>query len=298
VSDLAFPILGRPFRARGLTPALARWVEARWRFPEHAPAPHLHRIDLRLVERSGVGTAWEGGEGWRPRGAGWETGGRRAGVRTLHAPSRSRLLAWGAAEGDPPPELLQALFLAIGHALWASGLVALHAAVIVRGGKATALLGRSGAGKSTTLLQAVQAGWTPLAEDMSWLDPRTLRLYGWDRGVRVWPETLARLAPGLAGAPWEADAQGKLVLPLQRLGAEGPGVGVLERIALLERDAERPSGWEPLPGADAVRALWESVGVPLSPADRPVLSGWIASVISRVETRRLRLGTTPLPLQP
>jgi ABC-type nitrate/sulfonate/bicarbonate transport system ATPase subunit len=61
---------------------------------------------------------------------------------------------------------------------------------VVRDGEATALTAQSGTGKTTTLLRLIAAGWTPLAEDLAWLDPDSLTLYGWDRGIRLWQETI------------------------------------------------------------------------------------------------------------
>src|SRR5205085_1731336 len=69
-----------------------------------------------------------------------------------------------------------ALFTAIGHALWNSGLLLVHAAVMRREGRTLALVGLSGTGKSTTLAQAVAAGWTPLAADAILRAPRCVPL--------------------------------------------------------------------------------------------------------------------------
>jgi hypothetical protein len=299
-STLAFPILGRSFRARGVTPALAAWLEAYWHYPEHRVEPHAHRIELRVVggEPEGEmleGRAWRGGElAWRRRGRAWEVRERDAGVRAWHSPSGSRIVAHGL--GHASPEVAYALFLSIGHAVWTSGLICLHAAVIARDGRALALLGQTGTGKSSTLVQAVRAGWTPLAEDTIWLDPATHRFHGWDRGVHLWPDARERFAPELGEREWAMDARGKLTIPYEALGAPAERTGILTGVVLLERDASRPSAWEDLAPRDAVRALWEAVGVPLSVEDRPLLARWTSDAVSRLELRRLRLGSSPLPL--
>jgi hypothetical protein len=304
-STLSFPILGRSFRARGVTPALVRWLESYWHFPQHELAPHPYGIDLRVLagpagaasfEDTGSGKhAWRGGElPWKRLGRAWEVREGRGGVRAWHSATGSRIVAHGLAGGSD--EVAYALFLAIGHALCASGLVCLHAAAVARDGRTLALLGRTGTGKSSTLVQAVRAGWTPLAEDTIWLDPATLRFYGWDRGVHLWPEARERFAPELVDREWEVDSRGKLMIPYEALGAPAAREGVLTGIVLLERDGTRPSAWEDLAPRDAVRAIWEAVGVPLYEEDRPPLERWTSAAVSRLELRRLRLGSSPLPL--
>src|SRR5690625_3996180 len=57
VSDLSFPILGRPLRARRIPAALRAWLEEHWHRPEHAPAAHPFTIVLE-----GPGAGGEGGE--------------------------------------------------------------------------------------------------------------------------------------------------------------------------------------------------------------------------------------------
>ncbi|HEX7051157.1 MAG TPA: ATP-binding protein [Longimicrobiales bacterium] len=440
--DVVFPILGRPFRARGASAPLRAWLDEQWRRPEHAPPPHPFAIALECVEAGRAPAALEGvavratGPGvdldWRHRDATWEwRGGDGAGVRLTLEPERARIRAWGT--DAPGADLFAALYVAMCEALRASGLVSLHAAVAVppdaaEGARATgrraaspdpdtaphapdrrstslgaaaldaaadaasaasgagtaesgrapraerpapperavaaarldgaiAFLGPSGTGKSTTLLRLARAGWTPLAEDLSWVEPHTLTLYGWDRGVRLWPGTLEAFLPELLGAGWTTGPDGKLFLGYDALarrnagraaarqcvddavtgsdvGASAPDVDRTDRrcgdprghgrgdsdgregfgertpgtamprcamlagIALLERAPAGESGWEPLSPRDAVRALWEAVGVPFAPASRGAAATWIAAAPERFALHRLRLGTEMVPGPP
>ncbi|HWK90118.1 MAG TPA: hypothetical protein VNP72_08975, partial [Longimicrobium sp.] len=263
---IRFPLLGRTLHADGL-PALAEaWLRAWWDFPEH----HLPDSGYTIEVRPGGGPTASGDTAAAPPvtlpgmempcralgDAGWEIGGPDAGVRLSIEGQGSRIEGWGWEAGIYP-----ALFAAISEALRASGLIPLHGSGIVRDGGVTALLALSGTGKSSTLVQALRVGWRPVAEDLMWLEPASLTVYGWDRGVHLWPDARARFAGGFEG--WETAADGKLFLPWEALGTAGPASGRLGRIAVLVRDAERDSGWEPLPPRDAVRALWESMGVPL-----------------------------------
>jgi hypothetical protein len=298
--EVAFPLLGRPFRASGLPAPLAAWLREHWYFPEHTPPPHPYDISLtrsaaypRPASGAPHRVRLHGGREleWRVEGAEgaerWWTGTGAAGVRLELGAEGSRIEVWGAEGGGA--DLHAALYLALCEALRASGLLPLHAAVVVRDGGATALCGRSGVGKSTALLTALRAGWAPLAEDLSWLDPASLTLHGWDRGVRLWPEGRDRL-PDYAALQWDTDADGKLFLPYGRLPTPPRRSAPLVRVLALHRDPARPSGIEPLPAREAVRVLWESTGVPLSPASRDAASLHVRDLIERIEISRLRLG--------
>lgn len=305
-----FPVLGRPLRARRIPAALRRWLEEHWHRPEHAPDAHPFAITLEGVgaDEGDRGAALEGervratmpgfDQTWHHEGTVWEWRSDGAGVRLELEPEAARIQVWGNAAGSA--EALAALHVALCEALRASGLVPLHAAVAVppgEDGRATALLGRSGVGKSTTLLRLVGAGWRPLAEDLSWIDPETLALYAWDRGVRLWPGTLEAFLPQLAAKDWRTGADGKLFLAYDELGPVHPRTGTLERFALLARVPDGGTGWEPLAPAEAVRALWEAVGVPLAPTSRTEAAAWIASAIKRVPAYRLKVGATELPAE-
>lgn len=325
-----FPLLGRSLHARVLSPALAGWLAERRHFPEHNAAGHPYRITLTesshrpstLPTPSGEPVAAELPEitlHWWNQGSCWQTGDREAGVAAHFEPGEARIEVWGSS--------FPALYLALNEALRASGLIPLHAAILVRDGVATALVAPSGTGKSTTLLRALAAGYTPVAEDLAWLDPDSLEVHGWDRGIRLWPETIERFLPHLAGAPWSTDTDGKLFLDYTALGIERLPGARLSRVIRLERNVARPAvaaqsrtgrgpgtmelgamapgamapgAMElgplaleptPLPRHEAVRTLWEATGVPLLPATRADLARRIPGLLGRLEFGRVELNS-------
>lgn len=146
--------------------------------------------------------------------------------------------AAGTAEavvGDGPPRhralALQNLILAtLAWILPSRATLIVHAAGIVRGGRAFALVGTSGAGKSTWALAARDAGCDVLSEDLVWIDasgsPTAL-------SVPFRPDVVAPMGPGrlplaavlfpIKGAPPRLDAVDPLVA-LGRLVANLPFV--------------------------------------------------------------------------
>jgi len=131
-----------------------------------------------------------------------------------------------------------------------------------------------------------------VAEDLSWLEPESLRVWGWDRGVRVWPDTLERFFPEYADAPALPD--GKRDIPYERLGAGPARSCTLSQVVLLQRDervtASRRTGVE---ARDTVRALWEATGVPLSDAARQAAGKAIARLSGFLPASRWVLGRQP-----
>ena len=308
-SALGSSILGRRFEARGVPPAMAEWLRAHWCFPEHddqAPSSD-YAIVLEVgglsslaerVDDDGLAFAEPASTapGWRGSGDAWEMGTPDGGVRLSLGVTEARIHVWGVDANASAADCTAALHLALTEAVRASGLVPLHAAVAANDGRATALLGASGTGKSTTLVRLIRDGWAPIAEDFSWLDPETLVVYGWDRGIRLWPEGHAHIGDA-AGEGWRMGVDGKLFLDYAALGAGAARRrGMLSRLALLVRDGSGAPGWEPLAMRDAVRALWEAMGVPLSPRIRERAARQMPGLLARVETRRLRLGHTPASL--
>ncbi len=338
--DLAFPILGRSFVGRGVPDPLRGWLLEQWWRPEQSLPARRFAIVLEWVASDRTPAALEGEPvralvpgrllNWRSSGGQWEwRGGGATGVRLTLAPEQARIQAWGT--DAPDEELFTALYIAICEALRASGLLPLHAAVAAPPAgtvewpppatcsvpddpaaaepAAIAFLGGRGAGKSTTLLHLVRAGWTPVAEDVCWIDPDTHVLYGWDRGIRLRRAAIEAFFSELSGAPWVEDPDGKLLLRYDELARRGQAAGgrgrgegdaggaarrgTLAGIAQLHRAAGRDTGWEPLPARDAVRALWEAVGVPLGGAARQAAAAWIGTVAARLPLCRLRLGETP-----
>ncbi|HEX6938575.1 MAG TPA: hypothetical protein VF158_04135 [Longimicrobiales bacterium] len=302
-------VLGRPVRARLRSAALAAWLRDHWDYPEHAPAAHrfavvMEEIDPRAAPAVPAGEPLVAAmpglrvEWWRD-GDAWHAGGPAAGVRLRLADDGAEILVWGAGRGRRAMPF-GALYMALCEALRASGLLPVHAAVAAPPGDggAVALVGPSGAGKSTTLLRLVARGWTPLAEDLSWLDPTDGTLYGWDRGVRLWPGTAAMFVPWLADAPWIEGPDGKQFLAWRALGAPARRTAPLSALTALERDPGGAPAWERLTLRDAVRVLWEATGVPLSEPARRAAEAAAPAVLARVLPWRLRLGAGELPAWP
>jgi hypothetical protein len=103
-------------------------------------------------------------------------------------------------------------------------LVPLHAACVGTRGRAVLFIGDSGAGKSTTCLQALEAGMTLVSEDSVFVCPRTLSASGLNTYVHLRPEGArlapARLASALRFAPRIRRRSGvrKAELDVERVG--------------------------------------------------------------------------------
>jgi hypothetical protein len=313
MADLAFELLGRRLAVTGAPVGLMRWLRENWHFPEHDLPVHRFGISMHAHD-AGDSTTIPPDDAVSSEAAmpgflipcksadnHWWLGDVTAGIRLQLGTDFARLSLWPTGETTESATTARqyaTLMISLVEALRASGLLPLHAAVIVRDGCATALLARSGTGKSTTLLRAIDAGWQPLAEDFVWLDPDSLMVYGWDRGVHLWPHTLDQLLPELKTYPWSPGADGKLHLRFEQLA---PITGLirsarLHRIVVLDRSTDGRSTWGSLSAVDSVQALWEGVGVPLSAAARIVTGRHAAELLRRVEARRLLIGTAPLPL--
>lgn len=83
----------------------------------------------------------------------------------------------------------------MGFVLLLHGRVSLHASTIVIGGKAIALIGPAGAGKSTTAAAFAELGYSVLAEDVSTLDDRgtSFLVQPAYPCIRLWPASVKAL---------------------------------------------------------------------------------------------------------
>lgn len=80
---------------------------------------------------------------------------------------------------------------------------------------------------------------------------------------------------------------------LALLTREDPAAGV--RAPAASRDGQsRLQDAEPLEPREAVRVLWEAVGVPLTPEARDAAKRYVPELLRRIHFRRLRLGDAPL----
>ncbi|MHA0044051.1 hypothetical protein [Deinococcus sp. PEB2-63] len=175
----------------------------------------------------------------------------------------------------PDPD--EALMVAFTEVLRAQGLLPLHAAVFEQGGRVTALLGPSGTGKSTALLDALLAGARPITEDYGLFEPATGLLHGLDGGLRCLPDTLARVRAAVPGLPEPATVRGKALVTWAMLGTEQRWQAPLTHVEVLRRDGQG-AGVRPLPLAQRVMNLWAATGVPLLPRNRDWTNGVISTL--------------------
>lgn len=69
----------------------------------------------------------------------------------------------------------------------------LHASSIAADGRAYAITGRSGAGKSTTSYALIRDGWTPLVDDVSEIDPGPpMRIVPYQRPIQLTADSMQR----------------------------------------------------------------------------------------------------------
>ena len=307
-APFVFSLLGHRCQVTGANHEEARWLQKHWQFGHHMRSLQPLRITMHFSQDAPPAAVRAGAYPCRTRlhntalvwqqlgSRWWRTATRDVGVELrLHAHA-AFILVWRRAGATTSFPVETALQVAMCEALRTAGLAPLHAAVIARHGQATALIGKSGMGKSTSLLLAMAQGWQPVAEDFSWFDPASARVYGWDRGVRLTQEAIAWIRPNWQADGWQRDHGEKLFLNYDKLTSVRPADGQLTRVALLQRDATRPSGWERLGLSESVRALCESVGVPLCRENRNYFADQVAQLLSRLELVRLIVGNTPLPL--
>ena len=304
---MEFDVLGRTLRAHGLPEALWARLRAEWEFPEHAVAPVAYSIEIR-VQAVDPASWVQAGErevlacnerfSVRTLPEGWWFQDETGEVAGCHGSELTTVQVNLSAVRPPSGPLRAALYLMINEALWCSGLMPLHAAAACVDGQGVVFLGPSGRGKSTTLLRAMQAQWTPVAEDLLWYDPATRLIYGWERYVRLLPASVALLPADVAQGPWRWSSDGKVNIPYDALpGAEIRRGGTpLARLVLLEREPDSPSTVLRATPREVALALWEATGLPLSQRARQFAGQQIALMQGQVQGMKLLLGSTPLPL--
>lgn len=229
---------------------------------------------------------------------GWFSGDRAAGVRFELTSDGASIEVWSDSETNVSQRLLAAVHVALCEALRATGLVPLHAAVVTRNAETIAFTGLSGVGKSSTLVSAVAQGWTPIAEDFAWLDATTRRVYGWDRGVHLNDDGLARLRETLPREGWQRERD-KQFIAFDRLTdatSTRRASPTLTRLVELRRDALRDSSVERLDSREAVRALWEGAGVPLCQLSRRRFAAGVPALLRHIVVEQMILGRTAIPL--
>ncbi|PTA67894.1 hypothetical protein [Deinococcus arcticus] len=266
----------------GVAPAVQAALHADWHTPGEAGAePPRRRMEI---------TAGPGG--WPP------------GLARQSVPLMDRVAAV-AAQGnvfwldgqlrgkvDPQEVRLQAApgaardawALALTEAHRAGGWLPLHAALVAGPGGAAAVLGVSGAGKSTAALRLRAGGWTVLAEDRAWVDPHG-QATGLDRTLRAYRDSVERFAPALltefGAAP--RDPRGKALLAL----APAPPAPLRAVLVLA------PLGAGEVTPAERVRSLWEASGVPLTALGRVQAAQAVARLAQGPVWRRVTRDEVP-----
>lgn len=161
--------------------------------------------------------------------------------------------------------------LALAEVHRVGGWLMLHAAVLMNGHKAIGLTGVSGAGKSTAALRLAAEGVEVMAEDQAWVRPADGLTVGLDLYLRALPDTLAWFAPHLLERAVGQDHHGKHLLPVLEPGQSAQLQTLL--VFGLPEDASK---------ALQARAVWESVGVPLTAAGRRATASGISALLSHL----------------
>ncbi len=144
--------------------------------------------------------------------------------------------------------------LALTEVQRAGGWLPLHAAVVARGGKAVAITGVSGAGKSTATLRLLGLGFRVICEDRAFWHAASGEVRGLDRWLRAFDDSVDTFAPQLRDqALAQRDIKGKLLLPLT---PDAGAAQLLEVLALSDGSV--------MDSAGRVRLLWETTGYPLT----------------------------------
>jgi len=302
MGEYTLDLLGRRLTVSVASESLIYWLEDHWNFPEHArqlvsewtfwleysrePEPVELRAQAKPLE--GAMNALE--VVWTDDGAVWllEAGG---GVcLTLDEENLKVRLSWyGTLEHT------DALYQGLCEAMLSSGLVPLHASVAVKDGEATAFLGPSGTGKTTTLLRAIAAGWQPLCEDFGWLEPQSQTLYSWDRKLHLLPDTLQvleRLFPQVQAEDFDGRKHPVEFSSLAQRAWSSP----LHTLAVLERDPAQVSEWQPIALLETLVSFYGSTGLPLFKALRQPFSDLSSELLRHLESQKLVLGSGELPL--
>lgn len=231
-----------------------------WRVGElPSVVAQAQRQTLRLIEQQTE--VWvRGDEFWVPG--------------TLHVQlGRVATLTLTPQAAHSPPQALEACLLAMTEAHRAGGWLPLHAATVSVGGRAAALSGVSGAGKSTATLRLLAAGYSVLAEDRTFYSAG--QVAGMDRSLRAFDDSARRFAPAWLPRSAGRDAKGKLLLPLPACASPAR----LERVLLFGPEQSSLS----LP--ERVRAIWEMTGVPLTYSARQAAQRGVSELLPLLDPR-------------
>lgn len=302
MNDYNLDLLGRRLLVENGSKSLIEWLEQNWCFPEHlgmllsdwqfrltyynspeppdlreqsTKYPEIMRLPGLLVSQNS--SIWL-----------FET--ESAVNLTLERDSKKVVIGW---YGEVNNSML--LHQTLCEAMRSSGLIPLHTSVVVRDGQATAFLGPSGMGKTTTMLQFVARGWQPLCEDFAWLEPELLMLFSWDRKLHLLPDTLEKLDKLFPGIQVEPFNGRKYPLKLEALS---PRVwsGQLAALVLLKRDRTQESGWMSLESIQSLIGVYDASGLPRFKEFQQPFADTVAKLLSQIELKAMMLGKGDLPL--
>jgi hypothetical protein len=167
-----------------------------------------------------------------------------------------------AVEFSDEDEVLTADFWQIADAIrsyvvWvaldeAPSLLDLHAAVMVRGGEALLIAGRSTAGKTSLALELYERGWDCFSDDVAPVEPSTGDILAFPAPVRVrdperWETLRSVWGPGEAPPPRSDGFQ----LPATALNRQGRSRAAPTRLVFLSSIHEMPIGLKTITAAEA-----------------------------------------------
>ncbi|MEM7736998.1 MAG: hypothetical protein AAF267_14540 [Deinococcota bacterium] len=199
----------------------------------------------------------------------------------------------GLWRGNASPYPLMAC---LQEAVRAAGVFPIHSACAHSPtGDTVMFLGASGTGKTTTLVRALQVGWSPVSEDVVWLEANTLRTYSLEKGLRVFEESLPQLDSELAACDWGDLVMGKALLPYEFLTdhyghRQRQGTALTHVVQLVRCHNVMASAWQPLSKRQMAIALWQGLGMPLTPRLRNQLAKLVPSCLEAVQGWQLTLG--------
>ncbi|HEY0305695.1 MAG TPA: hypothetical protein VGC44_11985 [Longimicrobiales bacterium] len=288
----------------GAEPHELRWLARHWAFTRQLVKPLPYPILLKFKEEEPRDPSAFGGQAistslpgtnlvWADLGGrSWQTGDARTGVRLRIGARAIEITVWRTPSAECTPLVSAALYVALAEALRTNGLLLLHAAVAVHRGRATAFVGHSGVGKTTTLISLIARGWTPVAEDVACYDVASGMISGSDRGVHLAPVALGRQS--IARELWCPHSSGKLFLSYADLGTRRMPAAPLQQLVFLRRDASQPTQWREVTRYEAVRGWYEGAGIPMCARNRQAFAARIPKLLDSVATAGLTVGNTPL----
>ena len=296
-------ILGRKLSiCNGCSPSILEKIRARWDYPEYEWQLHPFAIELKFENACPTEFPFS-----QPPSAlklvqydveirttpdGVWIGNSATGCRFRYSEPGSDAIFWGRG-----PELSDLVDVVVTDSLRVSGLISLHASIAMRerDGYAIAFLGRSGAGKSTTLVHALVAGYTALCEDFAWCDPLSHAVVGFDRGLRLLPDS-ARVFEQLHGIRPVMQQGNKWFVPYADMGVHRR-TARLASIYILDRQHGAITEIIEARANEAVVALWKASGLPLTPALQDRVSAALAVLVKNTPCYHLRVGAAPIPFE-